>query len=280
MAFLKKIINSCWDIYKIIKYAKRVNYAAILSDKPSLILAGGPSLKTDILGLDMTGFNVSALNNFALHEIFLEVKPNNYMIADPVYWLEGEKYERFAELKYKLRLKFVNEVSWQMTFWVPFFAKKAGWINEIANNNSNIKICYYNLIDFKGFNSLKYLLYDRGLGAPKAQTVLIQAIFNSIWMGSKHISIAGADHNWLDNIYVGADNHVYLSDNHFDKNDNASYKPWLDYKGEFYKLHNLLIDLSKMFSGYHEIKKYSESRNIKVVNLTKDSYIDAFEKKK
>lgn len=278
MGFLKKVINSCWDLYKIVKYAKRVDYSDIQTDVDSLIMAGGPSLKTDIAGLNLSEFNVSALNNFALHEMFIDVKPNNYMIADPVYWLEGEKYERFNELKLKLRMKLENDVTWKMNFWVPFFAKNAEWIKEIVKNK-NIKVCFYNLIDLKGFDWLKYMLFDRALGATKAQTVLIPAIFNSIWMGSKRILLAGADHNWLDNIYVGTDNHIYIADVHFDKSDSTSHKPWLNYKGEFYKLNELLVDLSRMFSGYHEIQRYCEKRNLKVINLTKDSYIDAFEKR-
>ena len=48
-------------------------------------------------------------------------------------------------------------------------------------------------------------------------------------------------------------------------------------KGER-KLHEMLTKFVFTFQGYHILEKYSRQKKIKIINVTSNSYIDAFER--
>ena len=50
---------------------------------------------------------------------------------------------------------------------------------------------------------------------PRSHNVLIPTIMIALQLDFKKILLAGADHNWLKDIYVSADNRVFLTQKHF-----------------------------------------------------------------
>ena len=115
---------------------------------------------------------------------------------------------------------------------------------------------------------------------PKAQNVLVPSIFNAINMGYKEIRIYGADHSWLECIRVDNQNRVCLTDSHFYDKEKVKLEPWIKATPgrEVYKMHEVLRDIAQMFDSYHQIRWYADKVGRRVVNCTKDSFIDAFER--
>ena len=100
--------------------------------------------------------------------------------------------------------------------------------------------------------------------------------------------MAGADHSWLQEIFVDDDNEVLLSQKHFYDKQAAKQKHYRDmsvaqpmYRGgsaQSRKLHEVLEKFYYTFRSYWTLRKYAESKAIEVINITPNSYIDAFKK--
>jgi len=46
------------------------------------------------------------------------------------------------------------------------------------------------------------------------------------------------------------------------------------------KMHEILIKFVHSFAGYFDINNYAKSQNVRIINITPDSFIDAFERMK
>ncbi len=94
-------------------------------------------------------------------------------------------------------------------------------------------------------------------------------------MTFKNINLWGADHSWLQNLKVLQDNSVILSDKHISQSDNNNIK-LTNEDGTDKKLHTFLFQISSMFREYHIISRFADIMDIKIINRTNDSFIDAF----
>ena len=112
---------------------------------------------------------------------------------------------------------------------------------------------------------------------PRPHNVMVPAIFIAIKLTNKNVFLSGVDHSWLRELHVDNDNKVLFYNQHFyDKDIKAKQ---FDYSGQRYmKLHEILNTMSKAFESYHILQEYAEYKQIKIINLTQNSYIDAFEK--
>jgi len=113
---------------------------------------------------------------------------------------------------------------------------------------------------------------------PRPHNVMIPSIFIALSLNVKEIALIGIDHSWLKEIYVDEQNNALFFNQHFyDKEISA--KKFDKYGKTYLKLHEILMTLSKAFESYHILEEYSKTKNIKIYNCTKGSYIDAFERK-
>jgi hypothetical protein len=115
---------------------------------------------------------------------------------------------------------------------------------------------------------------------PRCVNVLINAIFLAINMGYKEIFLVGADHSWHEDIFVGTDNQVFRKGVYFYSDDNPSFIP--AFKGpeenKKFKMHELFRLISLVFEGHQEMAEYAKFSGAKVYNVSKKSYIDAYER--
>ena len=126
---------------------------------------------------------------------------------------------------------------------------------------------------------LEYFLYKKGISAPGSQNVLITSIYAMINMGYSKIFLYGADHSWTSQMIVNQSNQVCLSDHHFYDILPSALNPWLKADGSPYKMHEILDDLRRAFYSYHELNSYALYIGaVTIINMTKMSFIDAFEK--
>lgn len=252
------------------------NFSSYISfnsrSKNIIILANGPSLKQELSSktINFQESEIFVLNDFARFSIFKEIKPRYYILADPFY------FSNFDNVRNVGIQGAFNSIDWEMTLFIPFRdAKKI----KPRISNSNINLVFYHSEPYDGWKLIRHFLYKNNLSMPRIQNVLIPAIFISINMGFKKISLYGVDHSWTEELRVNSKNEVCFLYEHFFDNKKPELKPW--HKGvglPIYRMHEILRDLAWMFDGYHNLREYADIRGCRVVNKTSHSYIDAFER--
>lgn len=257
-----------WLLYFILKTDRKNHIPRVSNSRSLLILANGPSLKEDIGGIDYSGCDISVLNDFYKSSWYQKIKPQYYVLADPMFFTDEGFFHSF-----------VKEVNWKMVLFVPYYYWKR--IKILRDNSSKyVEIIPYNSEPYDGFEFLKTYLYKKGLSMPRVQNVLVASLFTGLNMGYKEIRLYGVDHSWTKSLGVNNENDVCAIDTHFYDKEECSFSPyWKNpQKKETYKMHELLRDFAYMFESYHVIRSYADMLGARIINFTKDSFIDAFER--
>lgn len=256
-------------IYIILRTNLRNNIPKVEDLTTLTILANGPSLN-DIENIDFYKSGICVVNFFYKSPWFKKLKPRYYVIADPAFFMDEKLLKTLIEA--------FKDVDWEMSLFIPYRWRNVYLLH--STNSDYIKIVPFNSVIYDGFECFRYFLYKRGWAMPKAQNVVVASIFLGINMGYKTIKLYGVDHSWTENIRVNNENQVCLIDSHFYDQEEVSLKPWriVSQGGGIYKMHEILRDLSITFMSYHTLRKYAENQGCHIVNKTKGSYIDAFER--
>jgi hypothetical protein len=218
-----------------------------------------------------------AVNFFAESISFEKLKPQIYVVAAPEFWI-GDVDEEYKDKRKKLFNRLAEIVRWDMLFFIPYAAKKEKIWQKILRANKHIKVVFYNNTPIEGFLSLNKFYYKKNLGMCRPHNVIIPSLFIGINLRYRNIYLIGVEHGWLPNIIVNEKNEVLIKQDHFYDKKEALHKPMKKLgKGER-RLYEVLEKFYLTFKGYFEISKYALSKNIRIYNLTINSYIDAFEK--
>lgn len=265
--------HSAESVVKIILQSKRVPKTkhATADNDELVILANGPSLNQSMAeSLDFIMERKRLAVNFAANsDIFMQLKPEFYLLADPHFFQSSE-----AENVITLWDKLLNKVDWGMTLYIPTNIKKSNYITQIAENK-HITIERYNLTPIEGFKSFTHSAFTAGLGMPRPRNVLIPSIMVAMQAGFNTIYIAGADHSWSKTISVNDKNQVISVQPHFYQ-DSSEEQTRVNTEYMNYPLHQIMHSFYVAFKSYHTIQHYAQSRKIKIYNITPNSYIDAF----
>ena len=263
---VKSVLTIKYILY-VFLYTDLHNHISKLEGADTLtILANGPSLAKDIEKIDFSHGDFSVVNYFYKSPYYDRIKPAYHVLADPLFFTKNEDLQPF-----------VDAVKWNMKLFVPYSAwKRLEILKHIPSQY--IEVVPYHTITYYGFNCFRNWTYKHGLSMPIAQNVLVPSIFNAINMGYKEIKLYGVDHSWTESIRMNDKNQVCLTDSHFYDNEQVKLLPWKKCSGEQYKMHEILRDLAQMFDSYHQIRKYADSLHCHIVNMTKNSYIDAFDR--
>lgn len=273
-----KIIQNCllktWQtmlsILKIILQSGKLKITDYQSDNSEIVVLGnGPSLRPLIenKGDFLNGKALMAVNYAVLSESFTALKPEYYIVADPAFFFNPVHCNKLFD-------NLVAKTDWTMTLFVSRKAGKSALWKLKLHKRSNIKIVYFNTTPIEGFAQFTHHAFKKGWGMPRPRNVLIPAIMMALQMKFNTIYVAGADHSWLKDIWVGDDNRLYEDFKHFYDQKTAS-----NYSSD-YHLHNMLFSLGVAFRSYHEIEGFAQNIGKKIYNVTEGSYIDAFERKK
>ncbi|MCX5831441.1 MAG: hypothetical protein NT140_06085 [Deltaproteobacteria bacterium] len=262
----------------------RINYSFPVFQKDNFeinILCTGPSLNESLSssGNIFQSKDSMCVNKFAESDFFEIIKPSYYLLLDPVFWEENSRPVFIAE---RDRLyKLINtKTNWHLNLLLPLSAKHAFNWNYIFQNNSNIRISFFNNVPLTGFKSIIHSLYKHNQGMPPAQNVLVAAIFVAINMGYKKLYLLGADHSWHERLVLNDENVVcYRESNFFDKTEQQLI-PWFKAQENAgtNKMHEIFMEIARMFLGYQYLEEYSKYRNVKIYNASPKTYIDAFER--
>ncbi len=262
---------------KIIKGFNRNNYSK-LSD--IVVIGNGPSLnkmiseKTEFLN----NKDLICVNFFPSSEYFFKLKPLYLIVGAPDFWLERVRpeLENLRNDLYKNLLK----VNWTLVFYIPVQAKKFTLWHKLTAQNSFIKIHYYNVTPIHGYSWFRNFCYKRNIGLPRPHNILNPAIMMSIIMNYTNIYLWGAEHSWLQTIFVDEDNIAYLTQQHFYSKGTVKPLPMQKNVNEDRKLHEMLYKFVYTFEGYFLIREFSEKNGSNIWNCTPGSFIDAFKRLK
>lgn len=239
---------------------------------PLVILANGPSLRktiADNIGR-LVDMPTMAVNFAALADEFFQIKPGRYILADPHFFERGDD-KNVAALWNRLA-----SVDWPMTLYVDI--RRRGRVRHMAALPPNVRVEGFNAVGVEGWQWLEAAAYGSGLAMPRPRNVLIPAIMTGIAAGFREIYIAGADHSWLQSIWVTEQNEVVSVQPHFYKEDEDEKKRVVnEYRS--YRLHQILESFRIAFESYHRIERYARRVGVRIYNSTPGSYIDAFERK-
>ena len=264
--FLIEFYKSIRSLLIVIVFSKKHKITRC-KKKKAIVLMNGPSLLGDIEEDNLSG-DIYVSNNFASSKEFFILKPNNYVIVDPFFFQENE---RSVNIK-----KILSDAKWEINLYIPVKFQDSFFINI---ENKLVTIHFFNHYEISGYSSLVRKIFDHQYGMPKCQNVLIAILMICIWKDHKSINLFGTDHNWLHYLSLNSENVLCLSNHRFyDSEEKTIIKPWLDQNGDSYRMDEILIKLSIMFKGYWQVLEYSKIKNIKIINNTQNSLIDAFQK--
>lgn len=235
-----------------------------------VILGNGPSLRgvLDNPPAWLADTDRMAVNFAANTDMFRSMRPERYVLADP-HFFGGEK----SDPNVKRLWENLRGCDWPMTLHIP--VKEAGRARAHLAGNTRIILSTFNMTPGEGWPALTHPLFDAGLAMPRPRNVMIPAVMEGIRAGYHRILLAGADHSWLQSLYVDDDNMVVSVQPHFyADNDKEKERVRSEYAG--YHLHDILGSMTVAFRSYHEIAAYAAKRGVTILNATPGSYIDAF----
>ncbi len=256
-----------------------VSIPRISTGKDLLVLGNGPSLKPFLEKHKDFWQNkdLLAVNHFAETALYAEVRPRLYVVSAPEYWLPDVE-EDFLEKRQRIFESLAGKTDWPLDFFIPVPAGKNPWWKKLLGTNPNVHIHFYNTMPVEGFWPFRNVLMNLKCGMPRPHNVIITALMNAIWAGWETIYLIGTEHNWLKDVSIDDDNRVYLTLRYFYNEQKA--RPVIIKnlgKGQR-KLHEILEKFYWSFKGYHDIRRWTEPKGVRIINITPDSWIDAFER--
>ena len=246
---------------------KRIEHLA--KDDDTLRICGnGSSLKDENSLTVDSSIKYAVVNRHVLSDNYLEIKPSYYILADKHFFKHEEG---------RVILERINELTtWEMTLFTPYGTEVAQLFT-----NPQIKTVHFSDIPFTGFERTAFWLFDKQYAMPKLQNVINGALMIGIWLGYKHIELYGVEHSWTKSLFVDDDNDVCLYNDHFYDNGPVPYRKVSSIQdGEKRTLATCLRNYAMMFESYWKINAYAHYKGCEIVNCTKNSFIDAFKRRK
>ena len=167
------------------KIVLRSNYFISLdksTDQSIIVLGNGPSLRNDIQN-NREFFERSSLavvNHFCHSEFFFQLKPKSYFLLDPAFF----DHSNILESVEKTSQILINEVDWNIDFYVPFRSRNSTFVQALKKKNQ-FKVHFVNYVPAKGgFQWFNHLLFDLNLAMPQCQNVIVYTLFcgQTLWI--------------------------------------------------------------------------------------------------
>lgn len=233
-----------------------------------IIIGNGPSV--NLLFEENINYinykDVFVVNFFCLTKYFIEIKPSYYVIADPD--LFSDFYNDEIKTQTNELVKVLNKITWPMILFIPVRFTKSELFNSFVN--PNLQVVPFNTTPIRGFKFFQNFFFKANLGMPIAESVIIAAIFLAINSDYNVLNLFGVEHSWLKNLSISSHNEVYVGLDHFYE---ASAKT-----DEKRKLSYFLLSQSRLFNSHLQLQDYSKYLGKRIINRTKDSFIDAYDR--
>ena len=263
ISFLRIIVLSSPKLmfcFKKIRKERRCNKCTVL--------ANGPSLKSALDNKEVVIDNsdLICVNMFCNSTYFWDLKPHFYCLVDDQFF--KHTIDRCRKQVSQLSEAF-SKVDWDMCLVISTSSGNGGVLKDL--DNPNIKIIRINTTTVGGFKWFRHFVFQFRMGMPKCQTVTNMALSAAILMGYKEIYLYGADHSWTKDLFVDDDNICCYGDRHVYNTDLEVIK--LDYN-----IASLLREYANMFESHYYINEYAKNVGCRILNCTKNSFVDAYER--
>lgn len=271
-AFLSDMASSAKSLVKVLVQSRPVKIPRVADPaEPFVVLGNGPSLASTINDhLPFLRSHPCMAVNFAANTPeFGQIRPSYYILADP-HFFEPEGTDRNVDRLWKN----ISSTRWDMTLFVPARVRRVR-----LEGNPRVSVARFNPVGFEGFGWLERCAYRSRMAMPRPRNVLIPAIMCALAMGAREIYVAGADHSWMRTLSVDERNCVVSVQPHFyADSDSEKERVTAVYSGV--RLHDIVLSFHIAFRAYHRIAAYARSIGAHVYNVTPESMIDAFPRKK
>lgn len=277
MKWMEQAWQSGLSVVKILLQSK---WRTVLPDtfknnKELLILANGPSLnKTVEEQADFVRSKTLLAVNFCVTSPMYEtLKPELYLIADPLFWIVPEK-------RVQLFQTMAEKTTWPLALFMPARAlKNKAWQPFLADH-PYIRVYIYNTTPIEGFQGFCDVVFRKGWGVPRPHNVLIPSIAMGLRLPFETIYLAGADHSWLPEISVTDENVVLMHQKHFYDQNKSQAATVTQENLKSARLYTILYHMYVAFKSYFVLESYARKYGKQVINITPGSYIDAFKRMK
>lgn len=242
------------------------------------ILGNGPALGHELPHLLASGAlrerDVMAVNYFALDERFETVRPAYYVLSDPMFFRDSALRDRVAELYRALNAR----VTWPMHLYVQYYNPER-FDYRAALPNPNIRIIPFHTQVYRGFPTLNFRLFRRGLGSANYGTVVQVCEYIALLLGYRTVELYGVDHTLLDGLTVDEANLLCRRDSHYYDTAPAAPQPiFQKVPPRPYTMSMYLGEVAELFRGHEILRDYAAWLGLRIVNRTRGSMIDAYER--
>ena len=252
------------------------------TEKKLLVLANGPSLK-DVIPLirdnmeKYQNYEYSVINEFANFDVFTIIRPKQYTLSDPMFFMDTIQKERGDRVIDSLK----NKVSWDMYLYINSYWRKSDRIKYLMDNE-NIHIVFYHSFQYDGIPSIRNFLFKRGWANGEYSTVILNAIYANLMVGFRDVELYGVDHTFFEGLTVNNDNiPCYIYRHSFD--DNCDLKPILftsNFSKQYMDMPSYVWEKFDVFRGHKIMNDFANYIGATIVNCTRNSLIDAYPRKK
>lgn len=241
------------------------------------ILANGPSLKEVIAQLSNGSFadndqDYCVVNYFVEEDAFTQIKPQYIVLSDSQFFDPTDL--RFSERGHLVYQHLKKKVTWKAILFVPFIYKELiNWKEEL---NVNISVVFFHSKRYDGILSrgVGNFFFKKGLTNGQYGTVVLNAIYAMIQIGYKEILLYGVDHNFFENMVINDKNELCMKVQHYYGDE---LKPF--YMGNVkYNTFQFLEFYASLFKGHFIMNNYAQACDVKILNMTKNSLIDAYDR--
>lgn len=278
-AQLDLLINTGLSVLKII-IKSRFSVEIPAPQRPVCsILGNGPSLRQSLendLGF-IRETEMYCVNNFASSPEYAQLQPQNYALLDPAFFLYSEQNNGRKDVEKTIRC-LINLTVWPMNLFVPQTARRSYLVSQLHRKHPNVRVVFYNYTVVRGYAWFRHFIFRRGWGMPQSQNILAASLYLAITRRFQTIYLFGADHSWHEEIRVTDANELLMKQEHFyDKPGDAAYIPIYDVvKKETSRMSAQFASLSKAFYSYEILRDYARYMQVRVLNASAKSYVDAF----
>ncbi|GGD74609.1 hypothetical protein GCM10011514_43320 [Emticicia aquatilis] len=280
-AFFENSLQSVVSLVKVILLSK-LGLPKFSNQKPNAsILGNGPSLNQALSdNLDfLKETDIYCVNLFALSAVYASLKPQNYVLLDPAFFMFSEQNDGRQDIK-KTFDAIIQQTDWAMRLFVPARSKNSYIVKKLKQERTNIQICFFNYTIVRGFPAFRHWFFKHNLGMPQCQNILAASLYVALLQDYKNVYLFGADHSWHEEIRITEQNEFEMRQVHFyDNANNIKHEKVIDVRNNSRpSLQAQFLSLHKVFYSYEILGAFAKYRKIKVLNASKKTYIDAFER--
>lgn len=248
----------------------------VVMKKHIIVAMNGPSLYSDLEVLPDKNYIYLCANHFADLDIFTVKKPHFYVFSDPYFWQKDVSDDLLLKRKITYN-NLVKDVTWDLVVYVPSKAALKVIVEQLKDNKL-IKVVCFNGSGYpiSKLNRFVNFLWSKSLLSPFAQNVLIHSLYVSIMLEASSVYIVGANFSFHESIEVDQKTNEFYK---FRKHAYGTHRElaYNDYsKTTLAKLSNEFTALSRAYRSLECLSQFASSKNVEIINYTKESYLDMF----